>query len=111
MVEHHSERSVAASADAGDAGPAGERSESPSARVDSAGESATPVGSTAGTPGRSRVRATLAVVPLVAIGLGDLALVLLWGVDPLWGFLIVPPMTFVAAVGWIAFRSGLDRRP
>lgn len=60
----------------------------------------------------SRWRATLAVVPFLALGLFDVALILGWGLDPLWGFVVLPPILFVTAIGWIAFRSGFhDRRP
>lgn len=55
----------------------------------------------------SRKRATLAVLPFLLLGLADLALLLLWGLDPLWGFLILPPIVFVSVLGWIAFRTGL----
>lgn len=53
-----------------------------------------------------RKRALLAVLPFLAIGLLDLVLLLGWGLDPLWGFLILPPILFVSALAWIAFRAG-----
>lgn len=56
--------------------------------------------------GTSRLRATIAVLPFLAIGLADVVLLLLWGIDPLWGFMILPPILFVTVLGWIAFRSG-----
>ena len=40
------------------------------------------------------------------IGLFDLVLLLGWGLDPLWGFMILPPILFVSVLGWIAFRTG-----
>ncbi|WP_132057922.1 hypothetical protein [Halorussus amylolyticus] len=55
---------------------------------------------------RDRKRAALAVLPFLALGLADLALLLLWGVDPLWGFAILPPILFVSALAWIAFSTG-----
>jgi hypothetical protein len=57
----------------------------------------------------SRKQATLAVLPFLLLGLADLALLLIWGLDPLWGFLILPPILFVSVLGWIAFRTGLAR--
>jgi hypothetical protein len=29
--------------------------------------------------------------------------------DPLWGFMILPPILFVSVLAWIAFRGGLAR--
>lgn len=55
----------------------------------------------------TRKRAALAVLPFLLLGLGDIALLLLWGLDPLWGFLILPPILFISVIGWIAFRTGL----
>jgi hypothetical protein len=33
-------------------------------------------------------------------------LLLVWGLDPLWGFMILPPILFVSALAWLAFRTG-----
>ena len=55
--------------------------------------------------GMSRKKATLFIAPFVAIGLFDLVLLLGWGLDPLWGFMILPPILFVSVLGWIAFRT------
>ena len=57
----------------------------------------------------SRKRAFLAVLPFLLLGVADLVLLLLWGLDPLWGFMIFPPILFISAIGWIAFRSGFTR--
>ncbi|WP_277540202.1 hypothetical protein [Haloarcula laminariae] len=56
--------------------------------------------------GMNRWRATKYIAPFVAIGLFDLVLLLGWGLDPLWGFMILPPILFVSVLGWIAFRTG-----
>lgn len=56
--------------------------------------------------GMTRKKATLYIAPFVAIGLFDLVLLLGWGLDPLWGFMILPPILFVSVLGWIAFRTG-----
>lgn len=61
------------------------------------------------SPVRNRKQAALAVSPFLAIGLGDIILLLGWGVDPLWGFMILPPILFISAIGWIAFRTGFVR--
>ncbi|MBV0923824.1 hypothetical protein KTS45_06370 [Halomicroarcula limicola] len=58
------------------------------------------------TEGVDRWQATKYISPFVAIGLLDLVLLLGWGLDPLWGFMILPPILFVSALGWIAFRTG-----
>ena len=55
---------------------------------------------------RDRKRATLAVLPFLALGLADLLLLLFWGIDPLWGFALLPPILFVSALAWIAFSTG-----
>ena len=56
--------------------------------------------------GMDRWTATKYIAPFVAIGLFDLFLLLGWGLDPLWGFMILPPILFVSVLGWIAFRTG-----
>jgi len=58
---------------------------------------------------RSRKRAALAVLPFVALGVADVALILLWGIDPLWGFLVLPPILAISVLGWVAFRGGFVR--
>jgi len=58
------------------------------------------------TEGVDRWTATKYIAPFVAIGLFDLVLLLGWGLDPLWGFMILPPILFVSVLGWIAFRTG-----
>lgn len=55
---------------------------------------------------RDRTRAALAVLPFLLIGLFDLVLLLGWGLDPLWGFLLLPPILFVCVLAWIAFSTG-----
>jgi len=55
---------------------------------------------------RDRKRAMLAVLPFLALGLADVVLLLVWGVDPLWGFAILPPILFVSVLAWIAFSTG-----
>ncbi|WP_415380653.1 hypothetical protein [Halosimplex sp. TS25] len=56
--------------------------------------------------GYSRKWAALAVLPFLLLGLADLVLLLRWGLDPLWGFMILPPILFMSALAWIGFRSG-----
>ena len=56
--------------------------------------------------GVSRKKATLFISPFLFIGLANLILLLGWGLDPLWGFMIFPPILFVTVLGWIAFRTG-----
>lgn len=54
----------------------------------------------------NRRRPTLAVLPFLALGLADVILLLVWGLDPLWGFVILPPILFISVFGWLTFRSG-----
>ena len=54
----------------------------------------------------SRKQAFLAMLPFLALGIADVILLLGWGLDPLWGFMILPPILFVSVLAWIAFRSG-----
>jgi hypothetical protein len=56
--------------------------------------------------GYNRKRAALAVLPFLLLGLADVILLLQWGINPLWGFMILPPILFMSALAWIAFRSG-----
>lgn len=53
-----------------------------------------------------RRRAALAILPFLLLGLGNVALILGWGINPLWGFMLLPPILFVCVLGWIAFRTG-----
>lgn len=54
-----------------------------------------------------RKRAALYILPFVLLGIGNLLLLLGWGLRPLWAFLILPPILFVSVLGYIAFRTGL----
>ncbi|WP_255152540.1 hypothetical protein [Halorarius halobius] len=60
-------------------------------------------------PGVSRKRAFYAMLPFLFLGIADVLLLLEWGLDPLWGFMILPPILFVSVLAWIAFRGGLAR--
>jgi hypothetical protein len=53
-----------------------------------------------------RTRALKAVAPFLLLGLADVVLLLGWGLQPLWAFVILPPILFVSVLGWIAFRTG-----
>jgi hypothetical protein len=57
----------------------------------------------------SRKQAFLAMLPFLGLGIADVVLLLLWGLDPLWGFLILPPILAVSILAWVAFRGGLAR--
>jgi hypothetical protein len=54
---------------------------------------------------RNRRRAALAVAPFLAIGLADVVLLLWWGIEPLWGFAILPPILFCSVLAWIVFST------
>lgn len=55
---------------------------------------------------KGRKDATLVILPFVVLGVGNLLLILQWGLDPLYGFLLLPPILFICVIGWIAIRSG-----
>lgn len=51
--------------------------------------------------------AALIVVPLFLLGAGNVVLILQWGLNPVWGLLLFPPVFFISAIGWIAISGGL----
>ncbi|ACV46157.1 MULTISPECIES: hypothetical protein [Halomicrobium] len=57
----------------------------------------------------NRWQAIKAVTPFLLLGLADLVLLLQWGLDPLWGFMILPPILFISVLAWIAFRTGFTK--
>lgn len=58
--------------------------------------------------GRSGTTETaLIVVPLFLLGAGNVVLILQWGINPIWGLLLFPPVVFISAIGWIAIRGGI----
>lgn len=59
-----------------------------------------------GDSGVSRKRAALAVLPFLLLGLADVVLILGWGLKPLWGFAVLPPILFISVLGWVAFKTG-----
>jgi hypothetical protein len=59
-----------------------------------------------GDGGINRKRAALAVLPFLALGIADVILILRWGLDGLWGFMILPPILFICVLAYIAFRTG-----
>lgn len=60
--------------------------------------------------GLNRRRAALAILPFLLLGLADVVLLLRWGLDPLWGFMILPPILFICVIGWVAFKTGFASR-
>ncbi|MFT4932073.1 MAG: hypothetical protein ACI91T_001961 [Natronomonas sp.] len=55
---------------------------------------------------RNRRRAALATLPFLSLGLIDVVLLLEFGLDPLWGFAILPPILFITVLTWLAFSTG-----
>ena len=61
--------------------------------------------------GRNRKRAVLAVAPFLALGLGNVVLILQWGIEPLWAFALLPPILFCSVLAYIVFSTDfLDDR-
>lgn len=59
------------------------------------------------SPTIDRRRAVLAVLVLVVLGGINVAQLFVWGVNPLWAFVIVPPILFFLVLAWFAFRRDL----
>jgi hypothetical protein len=55
--------------------------------------------------GRNRKRAALAVAPFLALGLGNVVLILQWGIEPLWAFALLPPILFCSVLAYIVFST------
>jgi len=54
---------------------------------------------------RNRKRAILYTLPFLAIGLGDVVLLLFWGLEPLWGFVVLLPILFCTILTYIVFST------
>ncbi|MFC6724869.1 hypothetical protein ACFQE1_10900 [Halobium palmae] len=54
---------------------------------------------------RNRKRAVLYTLPFLAIGLGDVGLLLFWGLEPLWGFVVLLPILFCTILTYIVFST------
>jgi hypothetical protein len=55
--------------------------------------------------GRKRKRAILYSLPFLLLGLGNATLILIWGIDPLWAFLLLPPILFCTGLTYIVFST------
>ncbi|MFB6244094.1 MAG: hypothetical protein ABEH80_08320 [Halobaculum sp.] len=53
----------------------------------------------------NRLRAAKYVAPFLALGIADVLLLLRWGIDPLWGFMILPPILFCTVLAYLAFST------
>lgn len=61
--------------------------------------------------GRPNTRKAAAIiVPFLLLGIGNVLLILQWGLDLVWGLLLLPPVLFISAIGWIAISGGLVDR-
>ena len=60
-----------------------------------------------GTPGVNWRRATLIILPFLALGVGNGVLIVQWGLSPVWGLMLLGPVLFVSAIGWLAIRGGI----
>lgn len=52
-----------------------------------------------------RRRAAVATAPFLVVGVVNVALIVLWGVNPLWGFVVFVPVVFMTVLAWFAFRE------
>jgi hypothetical protein len=52
-----------------------------------------------------RKRGLLSTLPFLAIGLADVILLLFWGLEPLWGFAILPPILFCSVLSYLVFST------
>lgn len=59
----------------------------------------------------NRRRAALATLPFLALGVAVVLLSLEFAPQPLWAFLLVPPVAFISVLTYLTFRSDfLDER-
>lgn len=52
--------------------------------------------------------AAITAASLLVLGLVGVVQIVAWGADPLWGFVILPPVVFFVVLSWIAFRTELS---
>ena len=57
----------------------------------------------------ARWKAALAIAPFLFLGIASVVLLLGWGLNGLWAFMILPPILFMSVLGWLAFRHGFVR--
>ncbi|MCL9816951.1 hypothetical protein [Natronocalculus amylovorans] len=55
--------------------------------------------------GKKRKRAVLLSLPFLLLGLGNVVLILSWGLEPLWGFALLPPILFCTVLTYIVFST------
>ncbi len=55
--------------------------------------------------GRKRKRAVLYSMPFLALGIGNVILILSWGLEPLWAFALLPPILFTTFLTYLVFST------
>ena len=55
--------------------------------------------------GRHRRRAVLYSLPFLLLGIGSALLILSWGLEPLWAFLLLPPILFMTGLTYLVFST------
>lgn len=55
--------------------------------------------------GRNRKRAILYSLPFLALGVGNVILILTWGLEPLWAFALLPPILFTTFLTYLVFST------
>ena len=51
------------------------------------------------------IASVLYSMPFLLLGLGNVALILGWGLEPLWAFLLLPPILFCTVLTYIVFST------
>lgn len=54
---------------------------------------------------RNRRRAALYSLPFLVLGIGSVTLILSWGLEPLWAFLLLPPILFMTGLTYLVFST------
>lgn len=54
---------------------------------------------------RNRKQAVLYSLPFLALGVGNVILILSWGLEPLWAFALLPPILFTTFLTYLVFST------
>ena len=62
-----------------------------------------------GSSGTIHMRGAFVVLSFVAFGLVVVVRFLIWGAQPLWGLIVVPPISMLIVFAWLASKPDPDR--